>query len=217
MSDYDRDPKSGSGQYLQLKNKDEVVIIRLASAPYREPKVWKEGERAPMQDENAKALNEAQWAAIMQNPDFNVTEVFMWKVIDRADGKPKIFTSTPGVYKKIKAFATQEAWGDPKQYDIQITRTEAPGPGYYDVMALPNKTTITDSEQEAINSLEMTKLKPNARLSTGPQIDDLSDEYTKPKAPEAAEDPGEPVAPENPDIVIEDIGDEPINLDDIPF
>lgn len=216
--DYGRDPRSGSGQYLALKTKDEVVIIRIASAPYREPKVWKEGERKPAANDAVAGYTEAQWAAIMANPDFNVTEVFSWKVIDRADSKPKIFSSTPGVYKKIKAFAQQEQWGDPKTYDIQIKRTEDPGPGYYDVMALPNKTEITEKEQEAVDSLEMTKLSPNARLSSNPQIDDLSDEYTKPKAPDAPEEGTDGPAPEaEEEIVIEDIGDEPINLDDIPF
>lgn len=218
MSDYDREPKTGSSQFLRLKSKDDSVIVRVASAPWREPKVWKAGEQKPMADENAAALKEAQWAAIMGNPDFNVTEVFSWKVIDRSDGKAKIFSSTPGVYKKFKAYATMDAWGDPKNYDIQITRTEDPGPGYYDVMALPDKSELTDAELEAVENLQqMNTLLPNARPSSSPQIDDLSDEFTKPAKSRVGAEKKAEEKPEEPDIVIDDIDDDPINLDDIPF
>src|SRR5258708_28463629 len=217
MSDYDREPSTGSRQFLRLKSKDDSVIIRVASAPYREPKVWKVGEQKPMADENSARLTEEQWAAIMREPDFNVTEVFSWKVIDRSDGKPKIFSSTPGVYKKFKAYAEMKEWGDPKEYDIKITRTEDPGPGYYDVMALPDKTPLSEAERDAVDSLDITKLLSNARLSSNPQIDDLSEEFTGPVKKTVSKEPEELEEPEEPDVVIEDIGDGPINLDDIPF
>lgn len=229
---YDRDPKTGSSQFLRLKSKDESVVLRIASEPYREPKVWKLGEQKPMADENAANLTDKQWAAILREADYNVTEVFSWQVIDRADGKAKVFSGTPGVYKKIKAYAEQEQWGDPTEYDIQITRTEEPGPSYYDVMALPDKNELTVPELEAINGLDMSKLLPNARPSNEAQIDDLPEELsgvsakdspgkakaraTADKIKKQADEPEEEEEPEE-DVVIEDIGEGPINLDDIPF
>src|SRR5579875_2334418 len=133
MGDYDFEPTSTRSSFLRLKSKGESVKIRIASKPYREPKVWKEGERAPMKDENAAKLTEEQWARIMGDPDYNVTEVFSWVVIDRKDGQAKIFSGAPSVYKAIGALAKKEEWGDPSGYDIEITRTEQPGPSYYKV------------------------------------------------------------------------------------
>lgn len=207
---YDHEPRSNPGMFLRLTSKDQSVQIRLASEPYREPQVWKESGEPPLEDEKTGALTEDQWARIMGDPDYRLSERYSWIVIDRDDGKARLFSGTPSVYKNIKAYAQMDEWGDPTQYDFKITRTEEPGRNYYAVIAMPNKAPITDREALAAEAIDVRTLVPNARLTTDEQIDHISDEYQG--TPQTKVD--KPVVP---DVVITDIGDEPISLDDIPF
>lgn len=224
MSDYDFEPRSAKSQFLRLKDKGQSVTVRIASRPYREPKVWKEGVNTPLEDEKAAALTPEQWARIMGDPDYNVTEVFSWIVIDREDGQAKVFSTTPGVYKSIKEYAQTEQWGDPQRYDIKITRTEEPGRGYYTVQPFPDKSDLTDKEKAMVEKIDMRSLQANARALNETQLDDISDFLDQNNTPKAEADvpdmegpKPQPSAEAPKDVVIEDIGDEPINLDDIPF
>lgn len=212
MGDYDFEPRSAPSIYLQLKEKGAMVMVRLVSSPYREPKVWKEGVRAPLDAKEVAALTEQQWLALYRNPDYNITEAFHWVVIDRDSGQAKIFTSTAGVYKNIKKYAEMAAWGDPTTYDFQIERTEQPGPSYYAVVAVPNKEPLNDKESELAKNMidQLGDKLPAARKVTEVQVDFL------PSLDEASEEPATGKPSQKDDIVIEDIG-EPINLDDIPF
>lgn len=214
-SDYDFEPREAPSAFLKLKEKGDRVLIRIASPPYREPKVWKADVKAPLGADETLALSEAQWYAIMRNPDFNVTETFSWKVLDRETGLAKIFSATPGVYKSIKEFAVMPEWGDPKNYDIIVERTEQPGRGYYKVTAMPNKSDITEAEMKLVDALSIGEKLPVARRLNEVQVDHIPEMDEQPAAPGAPQDADVP--PANPDIVIEDIGDEPINLNDIPF
>lgn len=245
MHDYDFEPKAGKSIFLRLKDKDQKIVVRLASKPYREPKVWKEGVTAPMKDEQVTGLSEAQWVRIMSDPDYNVTEVFHWIVIDREDGNAKIFTSTAGVYKSIKEYAQKEQWGDPTRYDIEITRTEQPGRGYYSVSPYPDKDDLSNDDMQLVEAIDITDKIPNARALTDRQLDDTSEyqetykksnEEKKTSVSQASESPeknkvgssgydkakatrdalANKKAAEDMEIDIEDIN-APIDLDDIPF
>lgn len=175
MGDYDRKPKESSGIFLRLKSKKESCRVRIVAAPLREPKVWIEGEREPMKAEDVTKLTAGQWATVMRKPDYRVAEVFHFLVIDRADGTAKIFTTTGGVYGKIRDFATNDEWGDPKQYDLTITRTEQPGKNYYDVVPSPAKSAPSSAELGLIDKLDIAKFLPAARLASEPQADDIDD------------------------------------------
>lgn len=179
--DYDYEPKAGKSLFLRLKDKDQTVVVRLASKPYREPKVWKTGVQAPMKDESVTDLTEAQWFNIFKDPEYTVTEVFHWVVIDREDGAAKIFTSTAGVYKSVKDYAQKAQWGDPTQYDLEITRTEAPGRGYYTVSPYPDKGDITGEEYVLTQEINLAERLPNARFVKDKQIDDIH-EYEEQQA-----------------------------------
>lgn len=254
MGYYDHEPKANKGIYLRLKSKGEVATIRLASPPYREPVIWKEGVDRPLSEDEAAKLTPAQWAAIMRSPDYEVREAYHWLVINRLDGQARIFTGAPMIYKAIKNYAQNSKWGDPTQYDFEITRTEQPG-SYYEVTALPDKSPLSDSEQKLVDELNIAEKKPNAVPTDEKQLDDISEwlnsemkgdsvgsggsgepkgqaaaraqaDKLRTKMPSDKEDEAYDKAadaaaaeaePDKPDIIIEDIGDQPINLDDIPF
>jgi hypothetical protein len=212
MSDYGYEPKTAPSIFLRLKSKGDKVQIRIGSSPYREPKIWRaEGNQPPMRDEDMVRLTEEQWKVIYRDPQYNPGEVFHWKVIDRDDEKAKIYTGGTMIYKAVKKYADTPGWGDPRGYDIVVERTEQPG-NYYEITPLPNKSPLTDREQNILESLNLQEKLPAARHINATQIDHISD-FDGPSEPE----PPVGGAPKQvDDVVIEDISG-PINLDDIPF
>lgn len=233
MSDYDYDPKDKPSAYLRLKRQGDSAVIRIASAPYRKPTVWKLNETKPLPDDEVLKVTESQWFQIYGNPDFNVNEAFLWLVIDRSDGQARIYSASPGVYKTIKEYAEMPEWGDPQGYDLKVERTEEPGRGYYKVTALPNKDPLTQRDLERLTDLKFEEKEPVARKLNEKQVDYLPD--TDQEFGEAPDGPADKPAevdqgeldrqaeaskkpPAKKDVVIEDINEEePINLDDIPF
>lgn len=214
MGDYDFDPRQAPSIFLKLKEKGDKVLIRLASSPFREPKVWKENERKPLDSELMLKLTKAQWLAMYREPEFNVTEIFHWVVWDRESSQAKIFSGTPGIYKSIKKYAEMPDWGDPIGYDFQIERTEAPGAGYYEVTGIPTKEPLEDKEQKATEAMVIT-LKE--KLVAARKLSEAQVDYDPDKEPEAESETSPTKNDKSDDIVIEDLGGEPINLDDIPF
>src|SRR5882672_1062111 len=184
MGDYDRKPKESSGMFLRLKSKEEKCRIRILASPLREPQIWIDGRKAPMPATEVIELSSGQWATIMRKPDYRIAEVYHFIVMDRADGQPKIFSTTGGVYGKVRDFAKNEEWGDPKNYDLTITRTEMPGKNYYEVVPSPQKSDLTPRELEAADKL-LQKIKdenvlPAALPASVAQPDDI-DEDTEPE------------------------------------
>lgn len=242
MSDYDYDPKEKPSAYLRLKKQGDTIRIRLASAPYRKPVVWRLDSTKPTDEQEVLQYDESDWATVYRDPDFSVNENFLWEVIDREDGGAKIFSATPGVYKSIKEFAQMEEWGDPTGYDFKIERTEEPGRNYYKVTALPNKDPLTQRDLKRLEELKFKEKEPAAKLLSERQIDYMPDapqEYDRDtegdshnqavaakKAEQEADDEeeadrtaaAEAPLPSKPDEVITDIDEEEeIKLDDIPF
>lgn len=236
MNDYDYDPKEAPSPFLRLKKQGDTITVRIASVPYREPTIWKLDGTKPIDAEEVVKLSESQWMAIYRDPDYNVNESFHWMVIDRSDGMAKIYSATPGVYKTIKEYAEMPEWGDPQGYDLKIERTEEPGRGYYKVTALPNKDPLTQRDLQRLTELKFEEKKPAARKLSERQLDYMedvdqefdeaadgsgvgagaaADEEDQDEADRRAAAAAEP--PKKKDVVIEDIGDKPINLDEIPF
>lgn len=203
--------------------------------------------RKPMDAVTQNSLTEGMWMSLMRNPEWRVQEQFVILCIDRADGGAKIMRIAPSAYEKIQNLVNNPEWGDPTTYDITITRTESPGKAYWDIAPSPNKSLLTAAERGLIDKLDLAKLLPSALPANVPQPDDIDEntppeplpweEQRLPArtatpvpitlAPQASAAPAEPApapyvdpgpAPgQKLDDVIEDIGDEPINLDDIPF
>jgi hypothetical protein len=236
MGDWDRKPDEKPSIFVRLKSQGESIKMRIVASPYREMKVWPEAGGQPVDAKQLAEFTPGQWLRIKSDPDWRPQETYYLIGINRANGFPVIFSASPGVYGKIREYAQDLEWGDPRGYDVTITRTETPGKGYYEVKPSPNKTQLMKSELEKIQALDLADVIPGARKASEPQIDDIPDgtepeplpwdqpagspskaDMTKPAttADDLVGDDDTP--PEHPDTVIEDIGDEPVNLDDIPF
>lgn len=138
---YDADPPRGDSIYLRLKDKGETVRIRLVSEPYRFVDVIEDkGEKKP--------INKIGWIAIHKYME---------------GGKPQkkvvVFQGGPMIYGFVKDLAEHKEWGDPKLYDIEVTRTEQAGK-YYTVAALPKPMgPISPEEEQMVQDANLDLIK----------------------------------------------------------
>lgn len=113
-------PVSNSGVYLRLKSKGDKARIRIASRPLKFTEHYPEKDGKPAKDATAYGL------------------IVIHKEL--VNGKPvasvKAFKAGPMIYALLYDLVNNPDWGDPTQYDVEITRTETEG-RYYTVQPLP--------------------------------------------------------------------------------
>ncbi len=126
-------PASGSGVYLRLKAKGDKARIRIASRPFKFTEQYEANGDRPAREGVAHA----------------------WVVIHKelTDGKPvatvKAFKAGSMIYGLIYDLVKNPDWGDPTQYDIEITRTEQEG-RYYTVQPLPKPMGAISEAHQAL-------------------------------------------------------------------
>lgn len=181
----------GGGQYLKIKD-GETVRLRIAS----EPAIYEtEGER----DGQTK-----------------LTTRYGWIVWNQDTKQAQILQQSATFFKNLAVYAQDEDYGDPKDYDIKVTRQGSSfNDTTYTLLPGTKREPLSQEAKDAVKALDLLeKLKASPfsqrvmwladydKLSAGVKTSaELEASKVKPKA----------------DPVIEDIGDEPINLDDIPF
>lgn len=207
-------PSAGEGGGLYLRIKDgETVKLRIAS----EPAIFEtEGER------EGKTTLSTRYGWVVFNQDAKIAQIFQ---------------QSATFFKSIAALAQDEEWGDPQGYDIKVSRT---GSGFndtsYTVTPSANREPLDSEAKDAVKALDLLeKLKASpfsqrvmwlsawdemaAEAEQGGHAEEATD------APKSGHDKARETAdsiragkkePEL-DVVIEDLGDEPMNLDDIPF
>lgn len=198
-------PKSGGGDlYLRLKD-GETARVRVVSQPaIYESKGERDGKET-------------------------LTTRYAWLVWNQEKQLIQVMQQSGTFFKSIAGLAQDEEWGDPTGYDIKITRH---GSGFndttYTVSPSTNRQPLDPSifdQIEATDLLEKISVSPFTtqaywladfdQIHEQPVANVGSGGYDKAKA--TTKEPPIEKPPANPDIVIEDIGDEPVNLDDIPF
>ncbi len=178
--EWGRKPKEAASIWITLKSQGEVAKVRIAAPPLRQATVWPSDRQGKPLDESIVAnLTSGQWMSIMRSPEWEIRETYILLVIDRLDGNAKIFKVSGSVYGKIRDYAKNPEWGSPYEYDITVTRTEAPGKAYWDVTPSP-KSILTTAEVDKVKQLDVAKLLPNALPANVPQPDDI-DEMTAPE------------------------------------
>lgn len=182
-------PKSGGGQYLKL-NDGDTVKVRIASDPIIFESI---GEREGKQ---------------------SISTRYGWLVWNQDEQAPQILHQSATFFKSIAGLAQNEEWGDPQGYNIQITRRGANfNDTTYVVTPSTNREPLTIAAQNQLRELDLIKA---TEVSTFNQhvmwLSDFEDGNKPKPAAAAAEMP-----PAKPDPIIDDVGEEPINLDDIPF
>lgn len=126
-------PKAG-GKYTKFKA-GEAVKLRILSSPIlgyekwttgKQPIRWRMNESEPQRndwkpDEKAKHF----WAMVVYNRNTKQIEILQ--------------ISQVSIQEAIAGYAQNEDWGNPKDYDVTITRTDKDGRTSYSVMPSPKK------------------------------------------------------------------------------
>lgn len=131
---YEAEASQGGGVYLRLKQKGQTVRLRLVSEAYRYMDTIEDRE-----NQTSKQIRKVAWIAIAK---------------ELVNGQPQkrvvVFQAGPMVYGLIRDLRESPDWGDPRNYDIGITRTEEQG-RYYSVTPFPKPIgPITESEQQMV-------------------------------------------------------------------
>lgn len=132
-----------------------------------------------------------------------VTTKFSFIVYNFTDEKAQILSATPTIARKIGELHVDPEFGaNIRQIDIRISPTGEKLTRRYDIQVLPKARELTAAQIKEAQAIDLDeKVKDGERMSF----------YSKEQAAAAA------MPVEEPDKVYEDIGDEPINLSDIPF
>lgn len=156
---------------------------------------------------------------------------FGFVVYDYTAEKGRILNSTPGLAKEIAKLHNNEDWGgDIRKIDVHIETEGAGLETRHSLTPLPKTTELTNEqikqcaaiklEEKIENGDRMSVYDPKDFETTMSQeevenVEGSGLEKARNMAKKIKDDNAEEETTDEP--VIEDIGDEPINLDDIPF
>lgn len=205
LSDFDFNKISKAGKYLKFEAGKPVTIRVLTKDPVVQQKEFTDKKTG----------------------EINLRTSLNFIVWNFTDNRAQILGVGPGMGKTFQNIAKDEDFGANLQkcdikispdgeglnrtYDINVLRhsgSEKPITGnMVDEAKQIDLDTDVDDNSGRLSKWEPVGIKPAAQSAAAPEegTDDIP------------EDDGNQAPPEHPDEVIEDIGDEPINLDDIPF
>lgn len=139
---------------------------------------------------------------------------FSFVAWDYNDDRAGILSVGPGVAKRLQAIHQDEDFGaNIKNTDIKVETVGSELDTRHTVTALPKSQELSPDQIKKLRDVDLDGKIENGQRMTVYNPDDFALEeksgYDKAKETRAKLD--------EPDEVVEDIGDEPINLDDIPF
>lgn len=184
-------PTGGSGSYLRFED-SKTVRVRIVSEP-------------------------AIFDSIYTSPGGATSKStkYAWLVFNVDDGEVQIMQLPKTGYLNVAAIAADDDYGDPAEnkYDLKITRTGQKQQTKYNVVPVSAKAELSEEDEAAIADIDLVE-----RLDASPNTDCvcLVSDYVDGNRPEPSDNKPTPTARKK-DVVIEDIDDEPINLDDIPL
>jgi hypothetical protein len=115
-------------------------------------KVFKEADAKGLKDKARKDFLRDH--GYKKQPWGKVKDKNIVHVLDRATGEIKLLDSGNGVFNAIKAFALNPEYGDPRNYDITITKTDTKGQGNFQDI----KYTVTPARSNEALTAEETAL-----------------------------------------------------------
>jgi hypothetical protein len=104
----------------------------------------------------------------------------LFKVLDRASGRVKLLEAGPGLTGKISAKANSSVWGDPQNWDMEITvnKNAKVRTDYYDVTPVA-KTPLTADELKLKEAIDLEEMK---RKVTPPTAEKMREYLAKARA-----------------------------------
>lgn len=187
----------------------------------------------PGQTMQMRLSSEPAYAEV-RNQDGSLRTAYAWIIWNHTVGKAQILQLGPSFFNQVKTLAQDNEWGDPTKYDIKLKREGAGLNTKYSVTASPNRDPLTLEATSAVKELDLIEelngsdfiekamwLQELEAQSNGsaPAQQSTTSTQAKPASTTNSKSAG-PTVEEQKDIKdaqIQDIGNDPINLDDIPF
>lgn len=139
---------------------------------------------------------------------------FAFVVWDYNEDKARVWNTTPGVAKQLQAIHQDEDFGaNLKKTDIKVVTIGESLETKHTVTALPKSTGLLARQVEEAQAIDLDELIEGGQRMTYYKPTESGYDKAKKKADSIKHKPED----EDEDIVVEDIGDEPMNIDDIPF
>ena len=170
--------------------------------------------------------------------DINISTRYAFVVYNFTLDKPQILNAGVTITRAIQELHQDEDYGaDIRKIDIKIKATGNKLTRKYSVQVLPKAATLTpdqikaaaaiDLEEKVENGQRMSFYKPEDALPSKDVDEDLDDDSLEPDESDPPEESGYdkarktasrmPRSTKEGDSIAEDIGDEEIDLSDIPF
>lgn len=206
LSKFDFDQISKPGMFLKFQAGKPVTLRVLTTNPVIQQQEFKDSDTG----------------------EISLSNKFCFIVYNFTDGKAQILSATPAMARKIGELHVDPDFGaNIRNIDIKISPTGEKLERRYDIQVLPQPKELTNAMVKEAQGIDLDEVvDKGSRMSI----------WEKPKEPGVAvgSSGSEPAtghdqaaaqanklrpapAPAPDDVVIQDIGDEPINLDDIPF
>lgn len=138
----------------------------------------------------------------------NLSTRYAWVMYNLDEEVAQVVVLPVTAYRQVAELGADEDWGDPLEnpYNIKLTRRGTGKETKWSVNPSLAKEALpegAETEVKGLSLIDLVSASPSAS-----RVEWLRDVVTQGKRGEGAK---------KKDAVIEDIGDEPINLDDIPF
>lgn len=126
---------------------------------------------------------------------------YAWVIWNFTEEMAQVWQASATVFKAIQALAVNDEWGDPMQYNLNVSREGTGKETKYAVTPSPNRNPLTVEAQEAVDNFNLFDAVENAiPLSQAAE----------------GKEPATPKAHQK-DLIPTDEDVAKINIDDIPF
>lgn len=149
----------------------------------------------------------------------NISTKFCFIVWNFTDEKAQILSAGPSMAKTFQRIGTDPDFGSNLQKcDIKISPEGEMLDRVYDINVLRHSGNEKEITKNMVKEAQELDLDTDVTEGNKGRLSQYEPNGVKPgKRSEPVDDGVDDTPPDNPDVVIEDFGDEPINLDDIPF
>lgn len=142
-----------------------------------------------------------------ENGNTRISTRYGWLVWNQDEQTPQIIQQSATFFKNLAVLAQDEEYGDPTGYDIKIKRVGQGLETTYTITPSANREPLGASAKKELAAIDLIeKLKASPYAQHVMWLTEADNPKTKPEEPAS-----------KPDKVTEDLGGEPINLDNIPF
>jgi len=188
-------PDGAGGLYLKFED-GKTFILRIASEPVVYETVYAEGTDKE-----------------------STSSKFAWVVWDVETKSARILSLPVTAYRQVAAFASDDEYGDPRRYNLKITRTGTALETKYEVIASPKTSPLSELDSDAPDAVKKIDLIERIKAGNGVHnVNWLEDAVNSQEVKPVNKVSKNEVTHPTDDVIIEDVDeDEKIDLSKIPF